>query len=61
MRRPKRAIFPSLIFKGGGGGGGVFLVLGLFRRRLQSWAEYLTIIPRARMGSESIRPHGLLT
>ena len=28
--------------------------------RLLSPAEYLTIIPRARMGSES-RPHGLLT
>ena len=41
-QRPKRAIFPPSIFFGGvgGGGRGAFSVLGLFCRRLQSWAEY---------------------
>ena len=33
-----------------------------FKRLLRRlWISVITIIPRARMGSESIRPHGLLT
>ena len=38
-----------------------FFLFGRLQLGITSPLCYLTIIPRARMGSDSLRPHGLLT